>query len=156
MRKLHFPLLLSALFVLASCGGEGLDAQLFTFKANGKKVDLSQTVVSAFASSGTIHNALVTGFRGTENANVQIFSNRELVDSVYTQAGIPGQVPFGGLMGYFDKKDRFYTSALNRIVIEVTELDDEYIAGTFSGLIRSDNGDELEITEGEFRAKRQN
>lgn len=108
------------------------------------------------SSNGGIYSSIVTGFEGKENANVQMFSNRELVDSVYTQAGIPGQVPFGALMGYFNKKDQFFASALGNITIVVTEFSSEIIAGTFSGLLKSDSGDELEITEGEFRAKRQN
>ncbi|MDP5172862.1 MAG: hypothetical protein NWR72_21665 [Bacteroidia bacterium] len=144
------------ILLLSGCKGDtpGPGDYFLSFKANGEKVTFTENVFATPSQSGGIHVMLVTGTNQTiQNANLQLYSDRPITDSLYTEGGISGMIPYGALMGYAPEAGQLFISAGGQVRITVEEVNDEFARGTFTATLKESGFPDMIITEGEFLGK---
>ncbi len=136
------------------------DGYVMRFYVDGSKVEFTGqgSLVAAFAQSGTIFNAVFTGYTANSNMGLQIFDNKAIGATTYSGYGIVGSSIVGVLISYEDTDGTVYTQGTGTTdaTITISEITDTTVRGTFSGTLKANGKPDIKITNGEFFVWRAN
>ena len=182
--SLFFLLLTGIMLIAYSCKkdndstGDG-SGYYMRFKINGTQVEYKGQVESNFNKVLSLqHNSSVAGLKealvaGKNNMTLLLATDDDtqtgLSYTSYTTGASGMQKARLAWLGYFDESGTSYLSSMEELaaglpsgtetnaVIKVTEAASGYIKGTFSGVVyNADYSKKLNVTEGEFYARRAN
>ena len=132
----------------------GAEQYAITFKANGSLVELKLqgSLVAAFAQAGTVFNGVFTGSDGVSSVSLQVYDNKTISETTYSEYQIVGTSVIGSLINYNMADGTGYSqgSVNPNVTIMVTEITDTTVRGNFNATVKATGKPDISITDGEF------
>ena len=143
------------LLLLSSCKKDdnGVSGYLIQFKANGKQVEFTeQASLLTLFYSGSVYNALFSGYTASSNISLQVFDNKTISETTYSGYALVGSAFVGALIDYQDTDGTIYTqgTANSDASVTITQLAATTVRGTFSATLKASGKPDMVISQGQF------
>ena len=160
---LPFALLVFSLVFIAGCSKDEEDTGKYfmRFKSNGEWVEYTNQLhqTAGFVKSGLQHVGTISGMNdATSNFSILIYDLEPITEGTYSGYTTSVEGLTGILLAHKDKSTgAVYGSAVVGELtarLTITEMTETSVSGTFSGVLKSNDHPDIDITEGSFFVKR--
>ncbi|HMO62912.1 MAG TPA: hypothetical protein PKC39_11310 [Ferruginibacter sp.] len=161
-----FVLFVFLLFSIAFTGckksgsGGGGGEYYVKFRANSSNINYTNQMGLYFTAtqSASSHIIIISGFNtAASNISLQVYSDAPITAGSYSNYSLSSGIPVGVIIGYQDESTgQLFNSGpiTSDAVITITEVNTNFIKGSFSGTLKKSGLADINITAGEFYVKK--
>jgi hypothetical protein len=163
--SLSMVVLVVLVLMVGACSKDDADKggnYVVRFKANGTLITytLQSVLLYQTTSAGDQYLASITGSNDvSNNIGLLLYDDAPIGEGTYLNYIVEDQIVKGVLIAHLDASTGvvFSSGAIDaEASVTITEMNATTVRGTFQGVVKHDQHDDIAITEGEFFVKRVN